>query len=294
MSSSRALFVGRVLRPNSRAQVSVRIWTQGGAPTPDDRVEEIDDPFLASSPHAGAPDWGDPYRLAHETPARPGGLSGPLRDFELAPPVRPGKVLCIGRNYRAHAEELGNEVPTTPLLFTKPPSALIASGASIVLPPEDYRIDYEGEIVAVIGRRARNISSDEAFDHIAGYTLGNDVSCRDLQRSDKQWTRAKGFDTFAPCGPFVRMCPPGQALDPSVRVCTFLRDEPVQDGPVSRMIFGLPTLLEHISACMSLEPGDLLYTGTPAGVGQLSAGDVVRVEAAGLDLGRLTNPVVTS
>ena len=291
-TASATLWLGRVTTPDSPRQHVVRIRTAGGSPGPTDAVEEIADPFEACNTRwSGDAQGADPAALAGEADAVAGGLAGPLGQFALAPPVRPGKILCVGRNYRAHAEEMGNEVPSTPLIFFKPSSALLPSGAAIELPPLDHQIDYEGELVVVIGRAARGVRAADAWDHVAGYALGNDVSNRVLQRQDKQWTRAKGFDTFAPLGPFVRL---GHALDPGVRIQTFVGDDLRQDGPVSAMIFDIPAVIEHLSACMTLEPGDLIYTGTPSGVGPLSVGNVVRVEAVGLDLGRLTNTVVAA
>ena len=205
----------------------------------------------------------------------------------LLPPVEPSKIICVGRNYRDHAAELGNEVPQEPLLFFKPPSALLAPGAAVRLPHQSARVDYEGELAIVIGRRARNLhAEDDLRPYIRGYTLVNDVSARDLQKKDGQWTRAKGFDTFCPCGPIV-----SDELDPQagVQLETRLNGERRQTGSTRDFIFGIPRLLAYITAAMTLEPGDLIPTGTPAGVGPMAADDIVEVAVDGL--GVLRNPV---
>ncbi len=276
------IWIARVREGDAPAR-SVRLRSEG-PPGPDTELEEIDDPF-------GDPD-ADPWALA-QAPARPGGLRGRLGEFRLAPPVRARKVIGIGRNYAAHAAEMGNEVPSSPMSFFKAPTCLLASGDPIEIPPGYDRIDMEAELVVVIGRRARGLRREDAWDHIAGYSLGNDVSCRDLQKLDKQWTRAKGFDTFGPLGPFVRMTPPGfvPPID-RMRVHGYIGDERRQDGACDWMIFDIPTLLEHLSEGITLEPGDIIYTGTPEGVSQLGAGTVCAVEVEGFALGRLTNPCV--
>ncbi|MBC8068284.1 MAG: fumarylacetoacetate hydrolase family protein [Deltaproteobacteria bacterium] len=205
--------------------------------------------------------------------------------------MRPGKIICVGRNYAAHARELGNEVPEEPLLFSKPASALLAAGTALELPRGYERIDMEAELVVVIGRAGRGFARERALDHVAGYVLGNDVSCRDLQKRDKQWTRAKGFDGFAPIGPLVRMHPPGVALDPAVRVQGFISGALRQDAPIADMIFDIATVLSYIAACMTLEPGDLIFTGTPEGVSELLPGSSTEVACEGVVLGRLTTPL---
>ena len=204
---------------------------------------------------------------------------------------RPGKIVCVGRNYVEHAEELGNVVPERPLLFLKPPSAVIGDGEPIVLPRESRRVEHEGEIGVVIGARLRSCSERDALEAVAGITCVNDVTARDLQRADWQWTRAKGFDTFCPVGP--RVVPLGELPPPDEleMVCRVNGSER-QRGRTADMAFGIPLLLAYISAVMTLEPGDLVVTGTPAGVGPLAAGDVVEVEIPGV--GVLTNPVVTA
>lgn len=206
----------------------------------------------------------------------------PLKELQLLPPVAPSKILCIGRNYRDHAAELGNEVPKEPLLFLKPPSSLLASGGVIRMPALSKRVDYEGELGVVIGRRCRNLGPDEDVrQYIRGYTIVNDVTARDLQKSDGQWTRGKGFDTFCPVGPIV-----SDEIDPAagapVTLTTRLNGEIKQQGTTSDLIFPIAHLLRYITAAMTLEPGDLIPTGTPAGVGAVSPGDRIQVEIDGL------------
>lgn len=201
---------------------------------------------------------------------------------------RPSKIVCIGRNYVAHAAEMGNEVPTEPLMFLKPPSALIGVGEPIVLPPGVGRVDFEGEIGVVIGRTAAQISEENAMGFVAGIVPVNDVTARDLQRADNQWGRAKGFDTFCPMGD---MMPLDQVDLESLGVVSRVNGEEKQRGTVDQMVFSIPFLISFVSRIMTLEPGDLLATGTPEGVGPLSAGNVVDVEIPGV--GTLTNPVVT-
>ena len=199
---------------------------------------------------------------------------------------KPTKIVCVGRNYVAHARELGNVVPERPLLFLKPPSAMIADGEPIVLPSDSERVEHEGEIGVVIGRRARHVSEAEALSAIAGFVPLNDVTARDLQRKDDQWTRAKGFDTFCPVGPRVAPVDDWRALEVVCKV----NGEERQRGLASEMAFGIPMLIAYISRIMTLEPGDIVATGTPEGVGPLSPGDVVEVELVGL--ARVRNPVV--
>jgi 2-keto-4-pentenoate hydratase/2-oxohepta-3-ene-1,7-dioic acid hydratase in catechol pathway len=284
MSSKSVIWIGRVRAEDSSAAISVRVETDGRGPTPEDPAEWIEDPF--------ADPWGDPWTAACAAQSK-----GPidLRERPLLAPVRARKVLGIGRNYRAHAEELGNEVPTTPLVFAKMPTCLIGCGAPIPIPAEYDRVDMESELVVVIGRRGRRITRADAWQHVAGYTLGNDVSCRDLQKRDKQWTRAKGMDGFGPCGPMIRMCPSGWVPPiESMSVRGWLDDELRQDGGCSLMVFDVPTLIEHISETITLEPGDLIYSGTPAGVSKLEPGRRVTIRCEGRDfsLGTLTNPCV--
>lgn len=214
-----------------------------------------------------------------------------LSELRLLSPVTPSKIICVGRNYRDHAQELGNEVPAEPLLFFKPPSSLLAHGEIIVMPKASERVDFEGELAVVIGRQARWLRRDDDLrPYIHGFTLANDVTARDLQKKDGQWTRAKGFDTFCPVGPIIDTDP---SLDLSgetpLTLQTHVNGELRQSGSTADFIFPLPILLEYITAAMTLEPGDLLLTGTPAGVGPLAAGDVVEISIPGL--GKLSNPV---
>jgi 2-keto-4-pentenoate hydratase/2-oxohepta-3-ene-1,7-dioic acid hydratase in catechol pathway len=209
----------------------------------------------------------------------------PLKDVRLLAPSMPSKIVCVGRNYVEHAKELGNEVPKMPLIFLKPPSSVIASGETILLPPQSAQVEHEAELVAVIGKRGRNVTAESARDHIFGYTLGNDVTARDLQKSDGQWTRAKGFDTFCPFGPWV-----DTDFDPADALVTCRVNGQMRQLASTRdMVFSVGMLIAYISSVMTLQPGDLIFTGTPAGVNQLKAGDTVEVEIDGLGL--LSNPV---
>jgi 2-keto-4-pentenoate hydratase/2-oxohepta-3-ene-1,7-dioic acid hydratase in catechol pathway len=214
----------------------------------------------------------------------------PLDAADLRPPVTPSKIVCVGRNYREHATELGNEAPAEPLLFFKPPSSLLKPGGTIVLPPASSRVDHEGELAIVIGHRASRLPADfNLRSVIRGYTLANDVTARDLQKKDGQWARAKGFDTFCPVGPWVsdEVDPPG-GLIIETRVDGELR----QHGSTLDFIFTIPQLLSYVTAAITLEPGDLVLTGTPSGVGPLAAGNCVAVSAPGL--GILVNPVAAA
>ncbi len=200
-------------------------------------------------------------------------------------PTRPGKIVCVGRNYVEHARELGNEMPKEPLLFLKPPSSVIAGGDAIELPQASARVEFEGEIGLVIGARLRDAGEEEAVAAIRAIVALNDVTARDLQRSDSQWTRAKGFDTFCPIGEPSASVP---ALD-AITVVTRVNGEERQRGSSADMAFPMPMLLSYVSRIMTLEPGDVLATGTPAGVGPLADGDEVEVEVVGLSAVR--NPV---
>jgi 2-keto-4-pentenoate hydratase/2-oxohepta-3-ene-1,7-dioic acid hydratase in catechol pathway len=204
-----------------------------------------------------------------------------LDTFILCPPVRPSKILCVGRNYRDHATELGNDIPKEPLLFLKPPSALLAHGGIIRMPALSQRVDFEGELAIIIGKTCRNLGPDEDVrPYIRGYTLVNDVTARDIQKSDGQWTRGKGFDTFCPTGPIV-----STDLDPittPVTITTHLNGELKQTGTTSDFIFDIPQLLRYITAFCTLYPGDLIPTGTPAGVGPMQPNDTVEVHIEAL------------
>jgi 2-keto-4-pentenoate hydratase/2-oxohepta-3-ene-1,7-dioic acid hydratase in catechol pathway len=199
----------------------------------------------------------------------------------LAPVPSPSKIVCVGLNYRSHIREMGWEMPKTPIIFSKPSSAVIGPGDNIVLPPASSHVDYEGESAIVIGRTARNALN--GLDHIFGYTALNDVTARDLQKTDPDWTRAKGFDTFAPMGPFV------STRSPSV-VATRLNGREVQRSPLSDRVFDDARLVEYISTVMTLLPGDVIATGTPSGISPVNPGDVVEVELDGI--GCLRNPVI--
>ena len=191
--------------------------------------------------------------------------------------MRPGKIVCVGRNYRDHAKELGNEVPKEPLLFLKPPSSVIGDGETIILPPASSRVEYEGEIGILVGARLTRASAAAAGRAVAGVAAVNDVTARDLQKSDGQWTRAKGFDTFCPVGAIAEV----PARLEELTVVTRVNGAERQRGRASEMVFDVPTLLAYISQIMTLEPGDLVATGTPAGVGPLAEGDRVEVEIVG-------------
>jgi 2-keto-4-pentenoate hydratase/2-oxohepta-3-ene-1,7-dioic acid hydratase in catechol pathway len=200
--------------------------------------------------------------------------------------VRPSKIVGVGLNYRAHALEMGKPLPPEPLLFMKPPSALIGPGDPIVRPAGYERVDYEGELAIVMGRRARHVSREKALDYVRGYTCLNDVTVRDLQKKDIQYTRAKGFDSFSPAGPRI-----AEGLDPSrLAITTRLNGVTKQNSTTADLIFDVPALIAFISRVMTLEEGDYITTGTPPGVGNLTPGDVVEIEIEGI--GVLSNPVV--
>ena len=201
---------------------------------------------------------------------------------------RPGKIVCVGRNYREHAKELGNEVPKEPLIFLKPPSSVVWDAEPIVLPPDSSRVEHEGEIGVVVGKTMTRVSEADAVRGIRAIIAVNDVTARDLQKTDGQWTRAKGFDTFCPLGEESSKLPDLDSLSVVTRVNGVER----QRGKSSEMVFSIPSLLAYISRIMTLEPGDLVATGTPSGVGQLSPGDVVEVEIPGVS--RVSNPVQES
>ncbi|HUG37733.1 MAG TPA: fumarylacetoacetate hydrolase family protein [Candidatus Limnocylindrales bacterium] len=201
---------------------------------------------------------------------------------------RPSKIVCIGLNYAKHAAEFGNPIPEEPLVFLKPPSALIGPGEAIVLPAGAGRVDFEGEIGVRIGARARHVAREAAWEHVDGLLALNDVTARELQRKDGQWSRAKGFDTFCPIGPVT----PLAEIDRSeLSVTTRVNGDVRQQSGADDMVFDIPALIAHVSAIMTLEPGDLIATGTPSGVGPLAAGDVVEIEIGGGG-GKLSNPVV--
>ncbi len=205
---------------------------------------------------------------------------------QLLPPVNPGKIVCIGRNYADHARELGNEPPSEPIIFLKPPSAVIGPDDMIVIPPQSQRVDFEGELAIVVGKTAKGVRAADWRQYVAGFTCANDVTARDLQKKDVQFTRGKSFDTFLPLGPCL-----SADIDPSnARLVTRVNGEVRQDGNTSQMIFGCDRIFEFITGVMTLNPGDVILTGTPAGVGPLKSGDRVEVEITGI--GTLRNVVI--
>jgi 2-keto-4-pentenoate hydratase/2-oxohepta-3-ene-1,7-dioic acid hydratase in catechol pathway len=215
----------------------------------------------------------------------PSGEEIPLDDVRLLAPILPSKVVCLGKNYAAHAAEFGGEVPEEPLVFLKPSTSVSGPGDPIPLPPISNRVDYEGELAIVIGRIARNVRAEETFRYILGYTCGNDVTLRDLQKKDDQWARAKGFDGSCPLGPWVET-----ELDPlDVHLETRVNGEVRQSANTSDMVFGVATIIEFVTEFMTLLPGDVIMTGTPEGVGKLEPGDKVEVAVDGI--GVLMNPV---
>ena len=211
----------------------------------------------------------------------------PLEEVKLLPPVIPSKIICVGRNYVAHAKEHDAEVPEVPLIFLKPPSTIIAHGETIHLPPQSQQVEHEAELVVVIGKTGRWIPPEDANDHVFGFTIADDVSARDLQFRDGQWTRGKGFDTFCPLGPWIET-----DFDPADAVITcHVNDEMRQMASTRDMVFNVRQLIAFVSSVMTLYPGDLLLTGTPAGVSTIVDGDIVEVSIEGI--GSLRNPVAT-
>lgn len=209
----------------------------------------------------------------------------PLPDVRILPPILPTKIVAVGVNYKAHAKEMGHELPEEPLIFLKPPSSVIGSMDPIVFPKMSSRVDFEAELAVVIKKRAKNVSEEQALDFVLGYTCFNDVTARDLQKKDSQWTRAKGFDTFSSIGPWIVT-----DLDASnLTLECYLNGALKQKGTTGDMVFSVPKLVSYISGIMTLEPGDVITTGTPPGVGPMQAGDIVDVSIEGI--GVLRNPV---
>jgi 2-keto-4-pentenoate hydratase/2-oxohepta-3-ene-1,7-dioic acid hydratase in catechol pathway len=209
-----------------------------------------------------------------------------LPDVRLVAPILPSKVVAVGRNYAEHAREMGGEAPSSPVIFLKPSTSVIGAGDAIRIPPDSSRVDHEAELAVVIGRPARDVSRGEALGHVLGYTVANDVTARDQQKADGQFTRAKGHDSFCPLGPWLET-----VLDPSdLRVTARVNGDVRQDGRTSQMIHDVATLIAFMSAVMTLLPGDVVLTGTPAGVGPIVPGDTVTIGVEGI--GELTNPVV--
>jgi 2-keto-4-pentenoate hydratase/2-oxohepta-3-ene-1,7-dioic acid hydratase in catechol pathway len=231
------------------------------------RIRELESPWSAKTGHAH-----------------------PLSGVILLPSCAPSKIVCVGRNYRDHAKELGNEVPAEPLIFLKPPSSLIAHGDAIVYPPLSRNVHFEGELGVVIGARARAVPEADAGRYIFGYTCVNDVTARDLQKQDGQWTRGKGFDTFCPVGPWI--VPKEEVGFEDLRIRTILDGEVKQDGSVRDMIFPVNAIIAFVTQFMTLEPGDLIATGTPSGVGPMQAGSNVSVDIQGI--GTLQNRVIAA
>lgn len=227
---------------------------------------------------------GDPFTGS----LAPGAAVGTLAEMTLLPPVQPGKIVAIGLNYQSHitADAPGVERPKTPISFLKPPSSLIGHNAPILLPPEMQQVEYEAEVGVVIGKRARYVKEADAYDYILGLTCGNDVSARDVQFSDNQWMRAKGFDTFTPLGPCVAVGRRAEGLKMTGALNGTVRQEATTDD----LIFSVPFLVQFLSRFMTLEPGDVILTGTPAGVGKLVPGDRFEITIDGV--GTLSNPSV--
>ena len=209
----------------------------------------------------------------------------PIASVRLLPPVLPSKVVAIGKNYAEHASEMGGDVPEQPLVFLKPSTSVVGSGDTIAYPPSSSRVDYEGELAVVIGRLCRDVPESRAMEVVFGYTCANDVTARDQQKTDGQWSRAKGYDSFCPLGPWIET----EVSADDLRVTTTLNGEVKQDGRTSQIVHKIPSLVTYITACMTLLPGDVILTGTPAGVGPMQVGDEVAVEIEGI--GRLVNTV---
>jgi 2-keto-4-pentenoate hydratase/2-oxohepta-3-ene-1,7-dioic acid hydratase in catechol pathway len=239
------------------------------------------DAYAVTSGGTVVPAGADLFNLALNRSA--GSLDLDLLDLLM--PVRPGKIVAVGRNYADHVKELGNEEPPEPVIFLKPPSSLLDPEATIVSPAISQRVDFEGELVIVIGKRARHIKAADWRDVVLGFTCGNDVTARDLQKKDGQWTRGKSFDTFCPLGPCIET-----DLDPSnLQLSTRVNGQTRQKESTAKMIFDCPFLVEFVTAVMTLDPGDVILTGTPAGIGPMKPGDVVEVEIEGI--GTLRNRV---
>ncbi|MGO9641514.1 MAG: fumarylacetoacetate hydrolase family protein [Candidatus Acidiferrales bacterium] len=243
---------------------------------------------FSPNPRIGRIDGELVHELSGSMPGetRPTGQDWKLAEVALLPPVVPSKIICVGRNYREHVAELRNDIPAEPLIFLKPPSSILSPGEAIVLPEVSKRVDYEGELCVVMGRRCAQLAdADDVAPYVFGYTCLNDVTARDLQATDPQWTRAKGFDTFCPFGPVLET-----ELDfNNATVETYVNGRKKQSAPIRLMIFSVDVIIRWISRIMTLEPGDILATGTPAGVGPLAPGDVVEVVVSGI--GTLRNPV---
>ena len=243
-------------------------------------VDGLDDDDQVTDESIVAPIEGHPF-----VDIRPEGSVMKLADVRLLAPVIPSKIVCVGKNYREHAAEMNSEAPDEPLLFLKPSTAVIGSGDPIDLPWQSEQVEHEGELAVVIGRMCKDISIDRVDEVVFGYTCANDVTARDLQKSDGQWARAKGFDTFCPLGPWIQTELSPADADITVRV----NGEQRQHGGIDAMVHDVPAVVSYVSSCMTLLPGDVILTGTPEGVGPLTDGDSVSVGISGI--GTLTNPV---
>lgn len=285
--SSDSIWIGRMRHKESGAYCCLRIAEATQLPHEGSRADRIANPFAES--FAGA--TSDAVERARAAPAiETRSLQEYSKEYIPALPLRPGKIIGIGRNFSAHARELNNEVPAQPLLFLKPSSALLLDGEPLELPRDVGRIDMEAELVVVIGKEGRKISVQDAGSHVGGLLMGNDISARALQKAHPRWVRAKGADGFAPIARWIRM---ERGLPPQeLRVQGFVDDCQLQDAPISHFVFDIPTLIAEISSTMRLEAGDLLFTGTPAGVCELSPGQRTRVQAEGLLLAGVSTPVV--
>jgi 2-keto-4-pentenoate hydratase/2-oxohepta-3-ene-1,7-dioic acid hydratase in catechol pathway len=215
-------------------------------------------------------------------------MSYPLDRVKMLPPVMPSKIWCIGRNYAGHAKELNHKLPSEPIIFMKPISSIVGCGEPVRIPEWAGRVDYEGELAVVIGRRCHKVTETDALSCVAGYSCFNDVTARDIQNKDGQWTRAKGFDTFAPFGPVILL---SNTLPPDAGITTRLNGNVVQQEAFTSMIFSVSRIISFISKFATLEPGDIIATGTPEGVGRVKAGDRVEIEIGGI--GTLTNPFIS-
>jgi 2-keto-4-pentenoate hydratase/2-oxohepta-3-ene-1,7-dioic acid hydratase in catechol pathway len=252
--------------------------------------------MLATTPDStpgvryGVVDGGSVFETAGRFSDDHTGASFNLAKVRLLPPAWPTKIVCVGRNYADHAKELGNEPPKEPIIFLKPHSSLLAHQDKIIYPPISKHVSYEGELGVVIGRQAKNVAARQADQYVFGFTCVNDVTARDLQKSDPMWTRAKGFDTFCPVGPWI--VPKDELNLADARVRTYVNGEQKQDGLVSDMIFSINDIIEFVSAFMTLEPGDIIATGTPPGVGPMEAGSEVEVLIEGI--GTLKNKLAAA
>jgi 2-keto-4-pentenoate hydratase/2-oxohepta-3-ene-1,7-dioic acid hydratase in catechol pathway len=264
--------IARFVHPGSASAPSGVSWGTVEGP-PDATPDALTVAAIDGHPFAGITFTGDRWALP---------------DVRMLSPILPSKVVAIGKNYADHAKEMGGDAPDTPMIFLKPSTSVIGDGDTVRLPPSSSEVHYEGELAVVIGRPARNVTREEALGSVLGYACANDVTARDQQRADVQFTRAKGYDSFCPLGPWLET-----VLDPSdLRLTTRVNGEIVQDGRTSQMIHDVATQIAFMSGVMTLLPGDVILTGTPAGVGPIKDGDTVSVEIEGI--GTLTNPVRNS